>query len=87
MTDIETKCRMLFNTPDGKDVLFYIMEHGMMFDHCTTPEEMGRNNLAKEIMAMAMSFDSTSGGKDYSTTRSRRMLEWLFKRFNKEKKK
>ena len=85
---IETQCRVLFGTPAGRDVLFFILEQGMMFDHCTTQEEMGRNNLAKEIMAMAMSFEMKDGdGRDFSTTRSRRLLEWFFKRFNKEKKK
>ena len=70
MTSIETKHRVLFGTPEGRDVLFDIMESGMMFDSCRTEEEMGRNNLAKEIFAMAMSFEYKEGdGKYFTTTR------------------
>lgn len=51
--DIANAYRSVFASEEGKTVLTDICERGMMFHPCSNEEQMGRANLAKEILLQA----------------------------------
>jgi len=55
---IEAKYRAVFRNQLGQEVLDDICHRGRLLDECMTQEHLGRENLAKEILSLALSNDS-----------------------------
>lgn len=82
---LQEKYKSVFETPDGLDVLSDIMERGKIFSPVLNDNDMGRTNLAKEIMLLALSDkEGQAEGKNYSLLDGRRFKE-IIKRIRKKK--
>ncbi|HDZ13864.1 MAG TPA: hypothetical protein ENH60_03060 [Pricia sp.] len=76
---LEAQFKKVFGGTDGGDVLWEICELGKMFEPCSSEEELGRSNLAKEIFALAM---STEGGSEIL----RRKIKTFFRKRRRKKR-
>lgn len=76
---LEAQFKEVFGGTNGQDVLWEICDLGKMFETCSTEEDMGRSNLAKEIFALAM---STEGGTDIL----RRKIRTFFRKRKRKKR-
>lgn len=79
LSKIGAQFKEVFGGTNGQDVLWEICELGKMFESCSTEEDLGRSNLAKEIFALAM---STEGGTEIL----RRKIKTFFRKRRRKKR-
>lgn len=72
--------RRVFSSEDGKIVLDDICFRGKLLNRCETPEDIGRENLAKEIVCLSL------GEEGYISSMQHKFAE-LLKRLAKKVKK
>lgn len=80
---IEQKYKDLFATPDGMEVLADIMERGKIYAPLNGEKDIGRSDLAKEIMlrALADRQGTDENGRPFTLldgTRFKKLLQRVF---------